>query len=161
MNQTTPTTASMVVCTAFIVGAAHLGADDASKFPTVPKMIEEFGDYFAEGRTFKLISARPLHIQISPVVAVRSPPPVIDSMVHMAAVETVYRAFIHTPVDKLTVTAIPKTLVAGDVTAGDFLTEYRVSLTVTRKQALALLNRYFTGKGFEDLVLTEYLDGFQ
>ncbi len=83
----------------------------------------------------------------------------MESMVQMAAVETVYRAYIHTPIDRLTVMALPKTLVVGDVTAGDLLTEYRVSLTVTRKRALALLNRYFPGKTFDDLVTTEDLAG--
>jgi|GEM_PF-4100514 len=96
-------------------------AGDATKFSTVSKMIEAFDEYSTEGRTFRLISEHPLHIQISPVVVAGTSPRIIESMVHMAAVETVYRAFIHTAVDKLTVTALPKTLVVGDGTAGDLL----------------------------------------
>lgn len=151
--------ATRLIVASFLISAPlqfdrSVYAGDATKFSTVQKMIEEFGEYSEEGRTFRVISEHPLHIQISPVVATGTSPRIIESMVHMAAVETVYRAFIHTAVDKLTVTALPKTLVVDDGTAGDLLTDHRVSLTVTRKRALALLNRYFPGKSFEDLVVT-------
>ena len=126
-----------------------------TKYSTVEKMLEELTDYSAEAQTFKLIAKNPLHIQVSPRVYATQAPKITESVVHMAAVETVFRAFIHTTVSKITVTVIPKTIVIGGGKEEDYLDQYRVSLTATRKGALKLLNQYFPGKSFDDLMATE------
>lgn len=68
MHITRFTFAHCLLCVTLMF-STRVYAGDATKFRTVPEMIEEFGDYSAEGRTFKLVSQRALHIQILPVVA--------------------------------------------------------------------------------------------
>ncbi|HWM24473.1 MAG TPA: hypothetical protein VNP98_06590 [Chthoniobacterales bacterium] len=147
--------AGLAIVIATLLVGPNLRADGATKYPTVQKLMEEAAtNYSNEEGTFKVISNHPLHIQISPLIPLKSPSDWIESTVHQEAVQTVFEAFIHTPVNALTITVLPKTWEDSGKT-GAPLTEFRVSLSVTRKRALALLNRYFPGKGFEDLVGTQ------
>lgn len=126
-----------------------------TRFKTVAAMIESFGDYSEEGRTFKVLSKNPLHIQLSPVVVGTESPQVMQNTTKMTALYGLFRAFIHTPCDKITVTAFPKTLVGGDGTAGDYLKQYSFTVEATRKKALQVLQSFFPGKAFADLVDAE------
>jgi hypothetical protein len=130
----------------------HTSAYGQTRFKTVAAMIESFGDYSEEGRTFKVISKNPLHIQLSPVVGETESPQVMQNTTKMTALYGLFRAFIHTPCEQITVTAFPKTLVVGDGTAGDYLKQYSFTVTATRKKALEVLQLFFPGKTFTDLV---------
>jgi hypothetical protein len=142
--------ASAFCVTAVFVNAAQ--ATGATKYSSIVKMAEEVGDYPPDSGRFKVVARRPLHIQVMPFGFVNDTSRIAESRVHMVAVETLYRAFIHTSVDKITVTILPKTVVPEKPEAGEFLTDFRVTITATRQQAHALLNQYFPGKDFDDLV---------
>lgn len=139
------------VCVTAVFGNTAQAAG-ATKYSSIVKMAEEVGEYPPDSGRFKVVAHRPLHIQVMPFGFASDVPQIAESRVHMVAVETLYRAFIHTSVDKITVTVLPKTVVPEKPEAGDFLTDLRVTITATRQQAHALLNRYFPGKTFDDLV---------
>ena len=143
----------MVVALAVLLLGAGTLLAGPTKFPTVEKMLEELTDFSAEAETFKLVAKSPLHIQVSPRVYRTQRAEITESLVQMAAVETVFRAFVHTGIDKITVTVAPKTIETGS--SGEYLDQHRVTMTATRKGALKLLNQYFPGKGFEDLVTVD------
>jgi hypothetical protein len=137
-----------MIAALFGVSKAHAG----TQFKTVAQMVESFGDYSEEGRTFKVLSKNPLHIQLSPVVVGTESPEMMQNVAKMAALYGLFRSFIHTPCEEITVTALPKTLVMGDGTAGNYLKQYSFTVAATRKTALGVLQSFFPGKTFTDLV---------
>lgn len=136
-----------------IVPALSYGASP-SKFSSVQAMIKNFKDYSQENGTFKVLARQPLHIQVSPIVVPGDFPDVIDAQVKRATIYGVYRSFVHTPVDRITVTAIPlERNPRTDSTR--YLTAYKRTVTKTRSQALELVRRHLRVATFDALVTEE------
>jgi hypothetical protein len=135
------------------VSALSYGAPP-SKFGSVQAMIKDFKDYSQENGTFKVLTREPLHIQLSPIVVPGDFPDVIDAQVKRAVIYGVYRSFVHTPVDRITVTAIPlERNPRTDSTR--YLTAYKRTVTKTRSQALELVRRHLRVATFDTLVTEE------
>lgn len=122
-----------------------------SKFPTVKAMIEDFNDYSTSSGTFKIITENTLHIQLSPQVSSGELPEVIEESVKRALVYGVYRSFIHTPIDQITVTVLPQEI--------DFKTQktrpitgYERTISKKRDEALNLIKKYLKINSFSELV---------
>src|SRR5215218_5667584 len=122
------------------VPALSYGASP-SKFGSVQAMVKDFKDYSQENGTFKVLTREPLHIQLSPIVVPGDFPDVIDAQVKRAVLYGIYRSFVHTPVDRITVTAIP--LERNPRTdSTQYLSAYKRTVTKTRSQALELIRRH-------------------
>lgn len=126
-------------------------AGNATKFPSVEAMIEDFNDYSASNGTFKILATEPLHIQLSPQIAQGNLPEFIEDQVRRALVYGIYRAFIHTPVNQIMVTAVPKEI---DLKTWKtrYVPGYKRTISKTREEALALVKKYLRISSFSDLV---------
>jgi hypothetical protein len=140
------------------VSALSYGAPP-SKFGSVQAMIKDLKDYSQENGTFKILAREPLHIQLSPIVVPDDFPEVIDAQVKRAVIYGIYRSFVHTPVDRLTVTAIPlERNPRTDSTR--YLNAYKRTVTKTRNQALELVRRHLRVATFDALVTDERIGQF-
>ena len=136
----------------------RVSTDQATKYPTVKAMIESFNDFSEIEGTFHIVSEEPLHIELSPTISPGDPSDVIERRVMDTMIYGIYRTFIHTPVQRVTVTVLPQTLTIG---RHPKLTPSLSSTTVTktREEALILLRKFFPTKDFSDLVTTENISG--
>lgn len=125
-------------------------ADGPTKFPSVTDMIQQLNDFSTDNGTFKVISKKPLHIQLSPEVLPNDLKSVISEQTERAAIYGIYRSFIHTDVDKITVTAIPKIYSKDDYVSAD-----KVTITKTRAQALNDIQKFIPVTGFSELTISD------
>lgn len=125
----------------------HLGS--------VKALIDDFGDFSTEGNEFEVVSEQPLHIRLSPVITNSDPQDVIDEQTKRALIYGVYRSFIHTDIDSITVTAQPLEVAqlfkrsAGD---GKLLDKPKFTVTKTRAQALQDVKLFLPVDKMADLV---------
>ena len=124
-----------------------------SKFQDVVSLIEDFGDYSADAGTFKVISLEPLHIQVSPQVFPGDNTEVIKSLINRAVIYGVYRSYVHTPVEKITVTAIPAEVVDLQKREYKFLSQHEKTLSMTRQDAFHSIQKLIEVNSMEDLVV--------
>lgn len=149
------------VCTPALVAIMLVGATlsisfpsiagNPSEFATVEEMIKEFHDYSTENGTFKILKANPLHIQLAPRVVPGDFPQVIEDQVKRALVYGIYRAFIHTQIQEITVTAVPQEI---DIktSKSQYLTGYQRTISKKRQEALALVQKYLRVNSLSELV---------
>ncbi|HEB4011230.1 TPA: hypothetical protein RZX56_001476 [Pseudomonas aeruginosa] len=104
-------------------------------FDDVPAMIEDAGDYSVEKGTFELLSSSPLKLRMSPQVFQADLPQHVAESVRRAALYGVYRTFIHTDADMVTVVSVPT-----QITLNPYTTKLQkrpeLEISVTRDQAL-------------------------
>lgn len=129
-------------------------------FATVGEMIEDRGDYSAENESFKLLSAKPLKIQLAPSIVPGDLPENNAREIRRAALYGVYRTLVHTDADKVTVVAVPRELNIREQTS-KLLTKPSLSITVTRAQALEAAGRFVKVESAADLVKAEEEYGIQ
>lgn len=118
---------------------------------TIEQAIEEMGDFSADNKTFEVISAKPLHIRLSPRIMTANAPDQANEEVLRAAVYGVYRTFIHTDQAQVQVTAQPLLLGANGQGA-KLLSVPRATVTVTRDKALQVAKKTLGVKAFKELV---------
>lgn len=123
-------------------------------FATVGEMIEDRGDYSAENGTFKLLSGKPLKIQLAPSIVPGDLPENNAREIRRAALYGVYRTLVHTDADKVTSIAVPRELNIREQTSR-LLTRPSLSITVTRAQALEAAGRFVKIESAADLVNPE------
>lgn len=133
-----------------LIFSSAVYADGPTKFSSVPDMIQQFNDFSTDNGTFKVISKKPLHIQLSPEVFPNDLKKVISEQTERAAIYGIYRSFIHTDVDKVTVTAIPK-IYSKD----DYLSADKVTITKTRAQALNDIQKFIPITDFSELTISD------
>lgn len=123
------------------------------KFQSVDQMMEEFGDFTKEKNSYELISKSPLHIRVS---ALTVPNDLADTVLvsnQRALVYGVYRTFINTNADKVTVTAIPAQITLdGKNKRPTLLNDIKLSVTKTRQQAMQDISRFMKIKSMNELV---------
>ncbi len=118
---------------------------------TIEQVIEEIGDFSVDNKTFEVISAKPLHIRLSPRIMTANAPDQAKEEVLRAAVYGVYRTFIHTDQAQVQVTAQPLLLGANGQGA-KLLSVPRATVTVTRDKALQVAKKTLGVKAFKELV---------
>lgn len=126
-------------------------AGNATTFPSVKVMIEDFSDYSASNGTFKILKKEPLHIQLSPQVVKGDLPEVIEDQVKRALVYGVYRAFVHTTINNIIVTAVPKEINFKNKKT-KYISGYKRTISTTRNKALSLVKKHIHAASFSDLV---------
>jgi hypothetical protein len=135
-------------------------SNGATQFGSVQEMIDNFLDYPSSNGRFILLQQSPLHIQLSPLVVPGDTVGVVKDSVNMTLLYGVYRAFIHTPVERIKVTAVP--LEYNIKTKRErYLLPYQRTITVNREKALALVKKYLPVKSFADLVTTTSTGGIK
>lgn len=128
----------------FLALASFSANATPEQFKSISNLIEEYSDYPTyqfNGKdvpSFKIISAKPLHIQISPKTLPGYTSTSIQHDSEKAAVYAAYRTLFQTPAESVKVTVIPLLL---DASTPDFkyLTKFKFDFSITKKQASNLL----------------------
>ncbi len=123
-----------------------------SKFSSVIAMLESFRDYVSEYGTLKVLSEEPLHIQLSPRLIAGEESKVIGRMVDDAIIYGIYRSYVHTSIDSITVTVIPLEL-DMETRESLYLKNYIKTLSISREEAFSLIKKYLDIELFSDLIL--------
>ena len=126
-------------------------AGKATIFPSVEAMIEKFADYSASNGTFKILKKEPLHIQLSLKAIKGDDPELIEDDVRVTLVDGIYRAFVHTSINQITITAIPLEIEIGSKKTR-YLPGFKRTISKTREEAFALVKKYCPINSFSDLV---------
>lgn len=134
-------------------------AKGPTKFKSVKEMIETFGDYHPDVGTFQIISKSPLHIRLSPRFTAGDLPENIKDEVSSSLVYGVYRSFVHTDIQLITVTAIPKEI-SFKTKKHRFLNSYKRTITVSRTKALKVIRMILGINSFSNLVNDEEPDAY-
>ncbi|MCB4324320.1 hypothetical protein KOE80_19125 [Alcaligenes sp. 13f] len=88
----------------FVVSGVN--AQAIEKFTNPIEMFEEFSDYVQDNNTLKVESEKPLKVRLGKSVFKGDSQSVIESQLKRALIYGVYRPFIHTDVDEITVRAV-------------------------------------------------------
>lgn len=126
-------------------------AGSISTFPDVKSMIDDFNDYSTSNGTFVVLTSKPLHIQLSPQVVKGDLPEVIKEQVNRALMYGIYRSFIHTQINDITVTAVPIEINFRNKKS-ILLSKYKKTISITRSEALSLVKKYINVASFSELV---------
>jgi len=131
-------------------GSAVLEVDsDLKSYPVsevIRKVFIDLNDYPEENGRFKILSSTPLHIQLSPTIVDGDRKDVIDEIVKRAIIYGVYRTFIHTKADKVTVTVLPK-----DLMKNRYFKQYKKTYTVDRSYAIEV-SKLLLGQNLSGLI---------
>lgn len=126
-------------------------------FSTVKEMIEEFHDFSIKKGTFKVLKENPLHIQLSPslIGSTQYPdsadePEIIETEVKETIVYGIYQSFIHTPIQEITVTAVPQVFNINTKKT-KYLKKYKKTISITRQEALILIQKHLKVSAFSDI----------
>lgn len=114
------------------------------QFANLKDMFDTFGDYDAEGQ---LKFNSPTDVVIAEYLPKAASQDDINAAMNKAFIYTIYHAFAHTNLDKITVTSAPI-----DMDTLKPLTKKTLKATVNRKRALEVLKKYSTAQSFDDLV---------
>lgn len=98
--------------------------------------IEAMADFSSENGSFDLISEQPLNFKLVSKPEIYRDRQKREEDVNRAFLYGVYRAFLHTDVDEVTVTAISSDLISVNPFTKKDSEEYKVSATVKRETAL-------------------------
>ena len=129
----------------------HSIAGNATIFPSVEVMINDFNDYSISNGTFKMLEKDPLHIQLSPQIVQGEFPEIIEFYVKRTLVYGIYRTFIHTPADRVIITAVPQEI-NFHTNEVRYVSGYKRTISKTRTEALALVKKYLRVDSLSDLV---------
>ena len=135
-------------------------AEKPKIYTSIPAMIEELGDYSESNGTFKIVAKDPIHIQLSPLCAIGHEEGILDEYSKLALVYGVYKTFIHTKANKVTITSIPL-LFDRDKNTNNYLTEFSKKITITREEALTAIKNFKKLNTFNELVKIQDLGGFK
>lgn len=133
---------------------AQDGPAQPLQFKSVADMIEDRGDYAEENGSFKLVSAKPLKIQLAPTVVPGDAPENVQRELRRAALYGVYRTFAHTNADAVSVTVVPREVTLNPVTS-KLLKAPSVRVSVTREQAMKAAGQLVKANSASDLIAPE------
>lgn len=128
-------------------------------FATASKAFDELGDYSVELGQVKILKQSPLHVQINAEVeadtAKRFPSAMVDQMAEVLAYG-LFRMFIHTNVNEVTVTALPVLQTINDKgMTSKALKDKSVQVRMTRAQAETVAREVIGVQSLNDLVAKE------
>ena len=128
-------------------------AENITTFKSVEEMMEKFNDYNIIEESFKILSTEPLHIQLAPVVFPGELPCVIEEVVNEALIYGIYRSFIHTNIDHITVSSVPCVCnLDPNIKLIRYANEYKRTISKGRQEALTLVKRYISIDSLSDMV---------
>ncbi|MFI0472754.1 hypothetical protein ACGLWX_08520 [Halomonas sp. HMF6819] len=116
-------------------GAAF--GDAIEQYETVEELIEAHNDYHAENNTFEMLDASIPHYRLSKVM-IEGTPDIFNYYENWrAAAYGIYNVFAHTPIESVSVTAVPyqvKNL--HNQEEGQLLEDRSIDIEIKREQAL-------------------------
>lgn len=125
-------------------------------FPTVNALFHNFQDYSIEKGTFKILKTKPLHIWVGSEETMFEDPQFIEEDIKRSIVYGIYRSFIHTNVQEITVTSEAKLLkfdhkkpLSKEI---NFMAQFKKTVSIKRDKALALIQKFSIANNFSDLV---------
>ena len=128
------------------------------QYPDVSAMIAATGDYDKENGTFKIISQKPLHIQVSTLTYEGDLEQTIAEQVKRDIVFVGFRTFAQTDIDEIKITSYPLRGDNENKKDFDFIQKYKQTATLTRNKAKAVLEKYYGHTDFSKL-FGETVDG--
>ncbi|WP_273809907.1 MULTISPECIES: hypothetical protein [unclassified Pseudomonas] len=123
-------------------------------------MIEDLGDFSEENGTFRVVKEDPLTVEISPKVFPNEPADNAAYEVKRAAVYAIYRTFIHTKANSITLTAFPLQFTPGKSEVS-YLKSPKVAINTTRERALSVIKGQIKVDSFSALVAPEKAGSMQ
>lgn len=128
-------------------------------FSNAEKAFDELGDYSVELGQVKILKQSPLQVQINAEVEAATvrqfPSAMVDQMAEVLAYG-LFRMFIHTKVNEVTVTALPVLQTISDKgTAEKALKDKAVQVRMTRAQAEKVAREVIGVQNLNDLVAKE------
>ncbi len=125
---------------------------DFPKYATVIEMLEASHDY--EGHNLEIISETPLHIRVSKDFVKGDSEQNMIEQTKRDIIYVAFQAFSQTNIDKITITSIP--IIRENFNPnlpynGKLQNDFKQTKTVTREQALLILEKYIKTKSLEDL----------
>lgn len=121
------------------------------QYSDVFTMIEGTGEYYKENGTFKLISPQPLHIQLSKPAYDEDLEEVVREQVKRDIVYVGFRTFAQTNIDEIKITSFPLKMDNNGRKDFDYIQKYKLSATLTRIKAKAILKKYYGHTDFSKL----------
>lgn len=122
-----------------------------SDYKTALDAFTDLGDYYADNNSLEIISETPLHIRLSNLAVQGDHPDVKELMVKRAVIYGIYRSFIHTNKDEVTVTSYLIDMNNKKKLPGS--PEY--SVKITKKQALDIIKKYLPVQDYSDLIVKD------
>lgn len=119
-----------------------------SDYATTLEAFTDLGDYYADNNSLEIISEAPLHIRLSNLAVQGDHPDVKELMVKRAVIYGIYRSFIHTNKDEVTVTSY--LIDMNNKKKLPSAPEY--SVKITKKQALDIIKKYLPVQDYSDLI---------
>lgn len=123
------------------------------QFKSVADLMDSYQDFrdYKDHPGFKVLSEKPLHIQVSPAVFEKSSAQQIKTDIEKASVYAVYRSVYQTPATSIKVTVIPL-LMNLDTHEMKYLISEKIDFTATKKQAASLAKKYGNITNDEDVI---------
>lgn len=118
-------------------------------------MISNQTDYSEERGTFKIISKKPLHIQLSSIVFNNDSKDVIDEIIKRDFVSNVYNTFIFTKENEIKITVVPlneSSLKSKNKNQYIYLNQFKKTFVFKRDKSLFLLKNYLKISDFKNLI---------
>lgn len=125
----------------FLMSACSVLAAPAKQFPSLEAVGEFTQDFTTEQGTLKVLKKKPLHIQLR--IGTESESKQAAEAMFRAYLWGVYRTFLHTNADEVTVTVISPVAVDGNS---------KFAATSTRARALATVQQIPGINGWDDLL---------
>lgn len=123
------------------------------QFQSVAQLMDSYQDFrdYKDHPGFKVLSEKPLHIQVSPAVFEKSSAKKIKADIEKASVYAVYRSLYQTPASNIKVTVIPLSMNL-DTHEMKYLKSERIDFTATKKQAVSLAKKFGNISNEEDVI---------
>lgn len=130
-----------IAACALLIGVCNVFAAPAKQLPSVEAVGEFTQDFTTEQGTLKVLKKKPLHIQLR--IGTESDSKYAAEAMFRAYLWGVYRTFLHTNVDEVTVTVVSPVAVDGNT---------KFTATSTRARALDTVQQIPGIKGWDDLL---------
>jgi len=136
---------------------AHSAWAAPEMFKDSKAMMEDHNDYPPENGSYKVLSKKPLHVQILPTIFKGDVERNIKYEANKAAVYAAYRVLFQTPANTIKVTVLPREL---DVQTHKYTPapKYAFTFSLSREKALKLSSQYAGIDNSDDLFQN---DGYQ
>lgn len=133
--------------------ASFSAAAAPEQFKSVAQLMGSYQDFrdYKDYPGFKVLSEKPLHIQVSPAVLENSSAEQIKTDIQKASVYAVYRSLYQTPATSIKVTVIPLSINL-DTHEMKYLKSELIDFTTTKKQAVILAKKYGNITNEEDVI---------
>lgn len=124
---------------------------DLKKYDDVIEMIEDTGDFSTENGTLKLISQKPLHIQLAKIFLEGELESNIQEDIKRNIVYVGFRIFAQTSINEIEITSLPLKYDSKNSKIVGYVDKYKKKMLVKREKATSILEKYYGHSDFTKL----------